>query len=177
MLSRLITHIDKGHVHNHLIFCSVDFAEHKKYISNRKRIWKRYLHTFSVRYSRRWTGLSMIYLAISTCSDMIFVCLSPFSRWILWPFSSNPLNGRRDYRRQLLRGICHGEKHGWSKTDPTGRAAGRRVQEHQTGCHRSIRKQHAAKKCCMLFYLYTSMSNMARRRLNVSWPSRQVSIR
>ena len=24
----LTTHIDKGHVHNHLIFCSVDFAEH-----------------------------------------------------------------------------------------------------------------------------------------------------
>lgn len=32
----LTTHIDKGHVHNHLIFCAVDFAEHKKYISNRK---------------------------------------------------------------------------------------------------------------------------------------------
>ena len=32
----LTTHIDKGHVHNHLIFCSVDFAEYKKYISNRK---------------------------------------------------------------------------------------------------------------------------------------------
>ena len=30
------THIDKGHVHNHIIFCAVDFAEHKKYISNRK---------------------------------------------------------------------------------------------------------------------------------------------
>ena len=26
----------------------------------------------------------MIYPAISTCSDMVFVCLSPFSRWILW---------------------------------------------------------------------------------------------
>ena len=25
----LTTHIDKGHVHNHLIFCSVDFAEHR----------------------------------------------------------------------------------------------------------------------------------------------------
>ena len=24
----LTTHIDKGHVHNHLIFCAVDFAEH-----------------------------------------------------------------------------------------------------------------------------------------------------
>ena len=30
----------------------------------------------------------MIYPAISTCSDMVFACLSPFSRWILWPFSS-----------------------------------------------------------------------------------------
>ena len=26
----LTTHIDKGHVHNHLIFCAVDFAEHMK---------------------------------------------------------------------------------------------------------------------------------------------------
>ena len=30
------THIDKGHIHNHILFCAVDFAEHKKYISNRK---------------------------------------------------------------------------------------------------------------------------------------------
>ena len=30
------THIDKDHVHNHIIFSAVDFAEHKKYISNRK---------------------------------------------------------------------------------------------------------------------------------------------
>lgn len=32
----IATHIDKGHVHNHILFCAVDFAEHKKYISNRK---------------------------------------------------------------------------------------------------------------------------------------------
>ena len=32
----IATHIDKGHCHNHIIFCAVDFAEHKKYISNRK---------------------------------------------------------------------------------------------------------------------------------------------
>ena len=32
----MTTHIDKGHVHNRLIFCAVDFTEHKKYISNRK---------------------------------------------------------------------------------------------------------------------------------------------
>ena len=32
----IATHIDKGHCHNHIIFCAVDFAENKKYISNRK---------------------------------------------------------------------------------------------------------------------------------------------
>ncbi|MDD2213740.1 MAG: relaxase/mobilization nuclease domain-containing protein [Oscillospiraceae bacterium] len=30
----VVTHIDKGHIHNHILFCAVDFAEHKKYISN-----------------------------------------------------------------------------------------------------------------------------------------------
>ena len=32
----LTTHINKSHVHNYLIFCAVDFAEHKKYIFNLK---------------------------------------------------------------------------------------------------------------------------------------------
>lgn len=32
----LTTHIDRGHIHNHIIFCAVDFINHKKYISNRK---------------------------------------------------------------------------------------------------------------------------------------------
>jgi len=32
----LTTHIDKGHIHNHLIFCAASFIDHKKYISNRK---------------------------------------------------------------------------------------------------------------------------------------------
>lgn len=32
----IATHINKGHLHNHIIFCAADFAEHKKYISNRK---------------------------------------------------------------------------------------------------------------------------------------------
>ena len=31
----LTTHIDKGHVHNHLIFCAVDMVNHRKYNSNR----------------------------------------------------------------------------------------------------------------------------------------------
>ena len=32
----LTTHIDKGHVHNHLIFCAVDMVNHRKYNSNRQ---------------------------------------------------------------------------------------------------------------------------------------------
>ena len=27
----LTTHIDKGHVHNHIIFCAVNFVDHRKY--------------------------------------------------------------------------------------------------------------------------------------------------
>lgn len=32
----IATHIDKGHIHNHILFCAVDLVEHKKYISNCK---------------------------------------------------------------------------------------------------------------------------------------------
>lgn len=32
----LTTHIDKGHIHNHIIFCSVNFITHRKYNSNKK---------------------------------------------------------------------------------------------------------------------------------------------
>jgi len=32
----LTTHVDKGHIHNHIIFCSVDFMNHRKYVSNKK---------------------------------------------------------------------------------------------------------------------------------------------
>lgn len=32
----LTTHIDKNHIHNHLIFCAADFVEHKRYVSNKK---------------------------------------------------------------------------------------------------------------------------------------------
>ena len=32
----LTTHIDKGHVHNHIIFCAVDMVNHRKYVSNRQ---------------------------------------------------------------------------------------------------------------------------------------------
>ena len=32
----LTTHIDKGHVHNHVIFCAVDMVNQRKYVSNRR---------------------------------------------------------------------------------------------------------------------------------------------
>ncbi|MBO5035699.1 MAG: relaxase/mobilization nuclease domain-containing protein [Clostridia bacterium] len=31
----LTTHIDKGHIHNHIIFCAVNFVTHQKYNSNK----------------------------------------------------------------------------------------------------------------------------------------------
>jgi len=36
----LTTHIDKGHIHNHLIFCAASFIDHKKYISNKKSYYE-----------------------------------------------------------------------------------------------------------------------------------------
>ena len=30
------THIDKGHIHNHIIFCAVNFVDHRKYNSNKR---------------------------------------------------------------------------------------------------------------------------------------------
>ena len=32
----LTTHIDKGHTHNHIIFCAVNFVDHHKYNSNKR---------------------------------------------------------------------------------------------------------------------------------------------
>jgi hypothetical protein len=32
----LTTHIDKGHIHNHIMFCAASFIDHHKYVSNRK---------------------------------------------------------------------------------------------------------------------------------------------
>ena len=32
----LTTHIDKGHIHNHLIFCAANFVDHHKYNSNKR---------------------------------------------------------------------------------------------------------------------------------------------
>ena len=32
----ITTHIDKGHVHNHILFCAVNFVDHRKYNSNKR---------------------------------------------------------------------------------------------------------------------------------------------
>ena len=32
----LTTHIDKGHVHNHILFCAVNFVDYHKYNSNKR---------------------------------------------------------------------------------------------------------------------------------------------
>ena len=32
------THIDKGHIHNHVIFCAVNFVDHHKYNSNKRLV-------------------------------------------------------------------------------------------------------------------------------------------
>jgi len=53
----LSTHIDKGHVHNHIIFCAVDMVEHKKYISNKQSY--AYIRRTSDRLCRE-NGLSIV---------------------------------------------------------------------------------------------------------------------
>ena len=53
----LTTHIDKGHVHNHLIFCSVDMVNHRKYNSNRQSY--AYIRRTSDRLCREH-GLSVV---------------------------------------------------------------------------------------------------------------------
>lgn len=42
----LTTHIDKGHVHNHIIFCAVNFVDHRKYNSNNTILSSRTLTAF-----------------------------------------------------------------------------------------------------------------------------------
>ena len=32
----ITTHIDKGHIHNHIMFCAASFIDHHKYVSNKK---------------------------------------------------------------------------------------------------------------------------------------------
>ena len=45
----LTTHIDKGHIHNHIIFCAVNFVDYHKYVSN-KRTYSR----MAARTLRLW---------------------------------------------------------------------------------------------------------------------------
>ena len=35
----LTTHIDKGHVHNHLMFCAASFVDRHKYVSNKRTLY------------------------------------------------------------------------------------------------------------------------------------------
>jgi len=53
----LTTHIDKGHVHNHLLFCAVSFIDHKKYISNKKSYFE--IRNYSDKLCKEY-GLSVI---------------------------------------------------------------------------------------------------------------------
>ena len=53
----LTTHIDKGHIHNHLIFNSVSFVDYRKYHSNRQSYY--YIRRVSDKICREH-GLSVI---------------------------------------------------------------------------------------------------------------------
>ena len=53
----LTTHIDKGHVHNHIIFCSVNFVDHHKYNSNKRSYYG--IRNMSDRLCRE-NGLSVV---------------------------------------------------------------------------------------------------------------------
>ena len=53
----LTTHIDKGHVHNHIIFCSVNFVDYHKYNSNERSYYG--IRNMSDRLCRE-NGLSVL---------------------------------------------------------------------------------------------------------------------
>ena len=53
----LTTHIDKGHVHNHIIFCAVNFMDYHKYNSNKKSYYQ--IRNASDRICRE-SGLSIV---------------------------------------------------------------------------------------------------------------------
>ena len=53
----LTTHIDKGHVHNHIIFCAVNFVDHRKYNSNKRSYYG--IRNISGRLCRE-NGLSIV---------------------------------------------------------------------------------------------------------------------
>jgi len=53
----LTTHIDKGHIHNHAIFCAASFVDYKKYISNKKSYYE--IRNASDRLCKEY-GLSVV---------------------------------------------------------------------------------------------------------------------
>ncbi len=53
----LTTHIDKGHIHNHIIFCAVNFVDHHKYNSNKRNYYN--IRNTSDRLCRE-NGLSVV---------------------------------------------------------------------------------------------------------------------
>ena len=53
----LTTHIDKGHIHNHIIFCAASFIDYKKYISNKKSYFE--IRNFSDKLCKEY-GLSVL---------------------------------------------------------------------------------------------------------------------
>ena len=53
----LTTHIDKGHIHNHIIFCAVNFVNHRKYNSNKRTYYN--IRNTSDRLCRE-NGLSVV---------------------------------------------------------------------------------------------------------------------
>ena len=53
----LTSHIDKGHVHNHIIFCAVNFVDHHKYNSNKRSYYG--IRNMSDRLCRE-NGLSVV---------------------------------------------------------------------------------------------------------------------
>jgi hypothetical protein len=53
----LTTHTDKGHIHNHLIFCAASFLDYKKYVSNKKSYFA--IRNFSDKLCREY-NLSVV---------------------------------------------------------------------------------------------------------------------
>ena len=53
----IATHIDKGHIHNHVIFCAVNFIDHRKYNSNKRSYYG--IRNISDRLCRE-NGLSVV---------------------------------------------------------------------------------------------------------------------
>ena len=51
------THVDKGHIHNHLIFCAANFEDYRKFVSNRKSYY--HIRKLSDRLCKE-AGLSVI---------------------------------------------------------------------------------------------------------------------